>query len=203
MPPLKPAFETVYAHHWDAIFRYLKSITRCPETAEDLAQESFMRAWRSYDLFRNAKPVEKWLMRIATNAFLDYRRRQARRVVLVSESSLDHGQGLNSFPDPVGFDEVANDRTLRYDKVYEALEQIPREYKELMRLVYEEKVPYSKIAAMQQVPVATVRSRVYRVRSYIRTVVFSLERPTALRRSAENRGWRDMDGKESAQTSMG
>ncbi len=75
--PRPPDARTVLAEHWTAVYRLLLSLTAAHE-AEDLTQETFLRALRRLDTFRPDTNLRAWLLRIATNVFLDERRRRTR-----------------------------------------------------------------------------------------------------------------------------
>src|SRR6266851_9618227 len=68
--------------HYPAIYRYLLYLTGRPETAEDLAQETFLQAWRRLDTFDEGAPLRPWLHRIAHREFLQALRRQRPQTCL-------------------------------------------------------------------------------------------------------------------------
>jgi RNA polymerase sigma-70 factor (ECF subfamily) len=69
---------TLVAGHWTAVFRLLLSLTGTAHDAEDLTQETFLRALQRRDSFKPGTNLRAWLLRIATNAFLDARRKRKR-----------------------------------------------------------------------------------------------------------------------------
>lgn len=69
-------FRTLVDQHWDAVYRLLFHMTSDLHDAEDLAQETFLRALRGRESFREGTNARAWLMRIATNALFDLRRRR-------------------------------------------------------------------------------------------------------------------------------
>src|SRR3954453_14211858 len=73
-----PAFAAVVGEHWQAVYRLLRSLSGGTHETEDLTQETFLRALRRYDSFRPGTRMRAWLLRIATNAFFDARRKRRR-----------------------------------------------------------------------------------------------------------------------------
>ena len=74
MPP--DSFTAVVEAHWTAVYRLLFSMTGNPHDTEDLTQETFLRALRRWDTFKQGTNLRAWLLRIGTNAFFDVRRKQ-------------------------------------------------------------------------------------------------------------------------------
>lgn len=79
------AFGALYDRYVDTIYRYLYRQTGARETAEDLTSLTFMRALGALDRFPVERPVAPWLVRIAHNALIDYRRRAGRTVPLTDD----------------------------------------------------------------------------------------------------------------------
>lgn len=70
------AFEALYRRHVGRVYGLCLRLTGKPETAEDLAQESFIRAWEKLDLFRGDSAFGTWLYRLSANVVIDYQRKQ-------------------------------------------------------------------------------------------------------------------------------
>ncbi len=71
-------FEAMVREHWDAVYRLLRSLCGNVHDTEDLAQETFLRAWKRIDSFSPGSKMRSWLLKIASNAFLDEQRRRKR-----------------------------------------------------------------------------------------------------------------------------
>ena len=76
--PATPSWDAIVDEHWDAVYRHARRLAGRHEDAEDLAQETFIRAFVALPNFEN-RSMSGWLHRIATNAFLDRMRRTRRR----------------------------------------------------------------------------------------------------------------------------
>jgi len=77
-PQRESPFEAMVREHWDAVYRLLRSLCRNVHDTEDLAQETFLRAWKRLDSFAPGTKMRSWLLKIASNAFLDEQRRRKR-----------------------------------------------------------------------------------------------------------------------------
>ncbi|CEG21466.1 RNA polymerase sigma factor SigX [Planococcus massiliensis] len=115
-----------YQQHADSVFRYILLMVRDHQQAEDLTQETFIKAFRSYDSFeRKAKP-KTWLFRIAHNVTIDFIRKQ-KPLELLKELVL-LGKNANSAPE--GIVEIKENST----ELYDALGQLKAPYREVIVL---------------------------------------------------------------------
>lgn len=76
--PETVTFAGMVREHWDAVFRLLQSLSGNVHDSEDLTQETFLRAWDRIDSFQTGTNLRSWLLKIASNAFFDERRRRKR-----------------------------------------------------------------------------------------------------------------------------
>jgi RNA polymerase sigma-70 factor (ECF subfamily) len=91
---------TLYDEFGSRIYNYLRRLTQDATLAEDLTQETFLRAVEHLQSFRNEGTVSNWLYRIATNLFRDYLRAHKGKEQLVWEEQLDDEDFLAQIPDP-------------------------------------------------------------------------------------------------------
>jgi RNA polymerase sigma factor (sigma-70 family) len=76
--PAAASFAAMVREHWDAVYRLLQSLSGNVHDTEDLTQETFLRAWNRIDSFQQGTNLRSWLLKIASNAFFDERRRKKR-----------------------------------------------------------------------------------------------------------------------------
>ena len=150
------------------IFRYARQLCRNREDAEDLTQETLVRAFRGYDRFENQRPIENWLIKIASNAYLDSLRRARHRPQTVSESDFpcadETGIGGSS-ESPLDAYVDAEDRR---DRIRDAMKLADGEARELLRRVYLSEEPHAKVAQELHITRCTLRTRLYRAKDRIR-----------------------------------
>ncbi|HXH61014.1 MAG TPA: sigma-70 family RNA polymerase sigma factor [Fimbriimonadaceae bacterium] len=144
--------------------------------AEDLTQEAFYRAYRSYRTYEGDKPFENWIFRIVTRLFLDLNRSRKRRVKTVSYDAPLRPDGAD---DTVLFDtsgeepnpeEVFVGNTVS-EEMEHSLSQLTSDQQKLVWLADVEGVPYNEIAAIFEAPVGTIRSRLHRAHKQLRQLL--------------------------------
>lgn len=173
-------FETEALSFLDALYRTGLRMTRSEAEAEDLVQETYIRAFRFRQQFTPGTNLKAWLFRILTNTFINqYRRKAARPETTelddVEESILyrhmrDVSPGSSS-PDP---EAELIDNTLS-SEVKEALEALPEKFRTTL-LLDVEGFSYKEIAEMLDIPIGTVMSRLHRGRKFLQKRLYDLAR---------------------------
>ncbi len=142
------AFESLFRHFEVEVFRWIVRIVRDAGAAEDVLVEAFLRAYRGRARFDPSRSFGAWMRRIATNAALDHLRR-ARREAGWSATD-DHT------PAPAG-----SDRDLG-ESIAFAFRRLPPQLQVVATLALVEEQPYAGIADALDLPIGTVKSRVFR-----------------------------------------
>lgn len=148
----------------DVLFRVAMSITRDPPNAEDLVQETLLRAYRSIGGFDGAHP-RAWLLTIMRNAHLNGLRR--RRPELLRDPDVQ----MEQFADPARHAASAESIVMEgtFDAAVEAaFDDLPERFKRVVELVDLDQLSYLEAASVIGVPVGTVMSRLHRARRRIR-----------------------------------
>ncbi|MFN8485622.1 MAG: sigma-70 family RNA polymerase sigma factor [Anaerolineae bacterium] len=152
------ALARLYDRHAAAVYATALSIVRQPTAAEDIVQETFLRAWRgaAAALPTLHDPVA-WLMRIARNQALDALRRQAVRPQAVeSEEAADL---FEAAPDETPEPEAVLWLNVRRQAVRRALAALPGEQRRVLELAFYEEMTHQAIAAHLCLPLGTVKTR--------------------------------------------
>ncbi|HJZ46242.1 MAG TPA: RNA polymerase sigma factor [Roseiflexaceae bacterium] len=150
------AFESLMARYQAPLFRYLRGLVNDPEQAQDLLQETFLRAYRSIGTLDDPGLLRSWLYRIAHNqAYSALRRRR-----LISWLPLTFGQHLSTPAPDRGAVELAH--------VEEALRRVPIQQRAPLLLHLVAGFSYAEVAALLQVSEGTVRMRISRGRAAFR-----------------------------------
>lgn len=164
------AFEKLVRRHQTRLVGYLRGLTSTEVDAEDLAQEAFLRAYRSLKGFRGTSSFRTWLYQIATNVFrnwLEKRRNQAP----VNAGSIDAPPpGMDEPVEPMG-EENPEARHLQRDAIDRALAELPDDQREAVLLRDVEGFEYREIAEQLGVPLGTVESRIFRGRSRLKELL--------------------------------
>ncbi|MDH3271274.1 MAG: sigma-70 family RNA polymerase sigma factor [Gemmatimonadota bacterium] len=173
---LRPGFEDEALPHLDAVYRFALRLTGGPDQAEDLVQETFLRAFKSWDQYTRGTAAKSWLFTICRNVFLRGRERGQRHDEIVEENV---GRGAAAAPiNPVWVSVLGSDPEGQFfdsivdAKIVEAIESLPEEYRTAVVLSDMEGLPYAEIAALMEVPVGTVKSRLFRGRRRLQQVLY-------------------------------
>ncbi|MDP4026967.1 sigma-70 family RNA polymerase sigma factor [Methylobacterium sp. NEAU 140] len=150
------AFQAGLLTSTPALRRFALSLTHDPAAADDLVQDTLLRAWRSRAKFVPGTNLEAWLFTILRNAFYSIRRKQGREV---SDSDGAHAERLTSSPEQGGHLDLQDLRT--------ALEHLPASQREALLLVTVEDLSYEEAAAVMGCQIGTVKSRVWRAREQL------------------------------------
>jgi len=164
------AFRTLVERHERRIVAVLHRLCGCPELALDLAQETFLSAHRSLGSFRHESRFSTWLHAIAVNHARAAGRR--RRPVASLDATAADGRPViaepaaESPPVSAGLEQADLAR-----RIAVALERLDSRYREVVVLADMQDASYEEIAAALDIPVGTVRSRLHRGRTELRTLL--------------------------------
>ncbi len=166
-PAPTPEFTDAAIAVMDDVYRFARSLTRDPSDAEDVVQDTYLRAFRSWQTFQTGTDIKRWLFTIARNAFLRSRERGQREVTLDEEQSAmaDASQAQEAWVRG-GLDPIL-DRADLGPAITAALAELPESFRTVVTLVDLEDQPYEAAADVLGIPVGTVRSRLFRGRKLL------------------------------------
>ncbi|MCC7436148.1 MAG: sigma-70 family RNA polymerase sigma factor [Methanoregulaceae archaeon] len=156
-------------------FSMAYQLTRNSTDAEDLMQETYVKAWRGFDSYMPGRPFLNWLLRIMQRAYLDGRRRDnpIRRAESLNSMISPSDGDVQELPipdrGPSPDDEVIY--TEYQAELRRALRELPDVYREAIEMCDLEGLSYSEIAEAQRTTIGTVRSRIHRGRKFLRDIV--------------------------------
>ncbi|MEX0770744.1 MAG: sigma-70 family RNA polymerase sigma factor [Balneolaceae bacterium] len=155
--------------HLDALYNFALRLTTDPNDAEDLVQDTIVKAFRFFDSYEKGTNAKAWLFRILKNSYINNYRKKSKK------------------PQQVDYDEVATfyetiraertdtsdleDKMFRElidDDISNALEEIPEDFRTVVLLCDVEDFTYEEIANMLDVPIGTIRSRLHRGRNLLK-----------------------------------
>jgi RNA polymerase sigma-70 factor (ECF subfamily) len=164
------AFGRIVRSYQRAVYRVAYALTRNAGDADDVTQDTFLRAWQAIGRFRVGEPLYPWLARIAMNTAFSLMRRRKRRPEVALEPMLETGAQWATGDDPAA-DAAAGERDQRLAKAYDALSE---EHRAVLALRVVEDLSYDEIARTLKVPVGTVMSRLSRARDELRSKMQTL-----------------------------
>lgn len=175
----KAAFETQMLPHLDALYRAALGMTRSASDADDLVQETFVRAFQYFAQFEAGTNARAWLFRILTNLYINQYRRRTREPEPASYDAQEDFFLYNrlSVAQP-GATRAASPeqeilQKLQVEAIREAIEQLPDEYRDTVILADLNDFSYQEISEMLQVPIGTVRSRLSRGRRLVQKALWA------------------------------
>ena len=159
-------FDALVMPHLDAAYRFARWLCQSPGDADDVVQEAFLRAFRGFDGLRGAD-VKAWLMTIVKNCHATARKQQQRRayVPLPEESDAEDGRAMIAMTPAPESTSIRRDEKRTLDRLMSSL---PQEHREVLVLREIEEMGYREIAAVTNVPIGTVMSRLARARAALK-----------------------------------
>jgi RNA polymerase sigma-70 factor (ECF subfamily) len=157
----RPAFATLADRYWPRLYRWLYHLTHNQHAAEDLAQETFLKAYTALASFRPGSNFRAWLYRIAYNNFVNAWREEGRTRQPFPDHLPDAGQG----PD----EHAMSEEGLRL--LARAVGRLPPDFRAAFLLRVEEDLPFRQVAEVLKTTETTARWRVFKARQKLMTVL--------------------------------
>lgn len=159
-------FEAQVMPHLDAAYRFARWLARSPADADDIVQESVLRAFRGFDALRGGD-VRAWLLTIVRNCHATAHRQERRRaaIPLPEEGDIEHGDAMRATtPDPQRAS-IERDEERAFERL---MGQLSPEHREVLSLRELEEMSYRDIASVTSLPIGTVMSRLARARGALK-----------------------------------
>lgn len=164
--------------HMSSLYSGALRMTRNPADAEDLVQETYLKAYRGFGGFQEGTNLKAWLYRILTNTFINNYRAKKRRP---EESELDEVEDLYLYRRLGGLEAAevgrsAEDELLDHvtdSEVKDAIESLPEKFRVAVLLADVEGFSYKEIAQILDVPIGTVMSRLHRGRKGLQKALYT------------------------------
>jgi RNA polymerase sigma-70 factor (ECF subfamily) len=167
------SFEEQVLPHRDALYNYGLKLTKEESDAEDLVQETFLKAFRFYDKFEQGTNIKAWLFMILKNTFINMYRKTSKQPTKVDYDD------VQNFYDNIKPEEIKTEHTsddafgkLMDDEITEAISDLQEDYRTVIILSDIEGYTYDEIAEFIDRPVGTVRSRLHRARKMLFTKLY-------------------------------
>jgi RNA polymerase sigma-70 factor (ECF subfamily) len=183
-------FKASMTPHMDQMYNYAMYLTGERDEANDLLQETFLKAYRFYDKYEEGTNAKAWLYRIMRNTYINEYRRLKRLPDLVE---FDEQISAPYFAPDVQRSATQFEGELFGDEIATAIARLPEKFKSVIMLRDVEDLPYEEIAEALDIPVGTVRSRLHRARALL------FDR---LKGYAQDRGYRVGDRFEPAELAI-
>jgi len=168
-------FESLALEHMDALYGAALRLTRSARDAEDLVQDTYLKAFRFFDSFEKGTNIKAWLFKIQTNTFINKYRRKVKEREVAEAPAEDIVR--DRFVSAEQFDALKDPETdffarLLSDEVIEALDQVPVDFRMVVILADIQGFSYKEIAEIVGCPVGTVMSRLFRGRRILQKSLY-------------------------------
>ena len=171
---VKENFEEIAFEHMDSLYSTALRMTRNAAEAEDLVQDTYLRAYRFFDKFEPGTNFKAWIFKILTNTFINKYRKKARTPQQVHFEKVEFGiENEDEYQNPQdwgGFDEKKYEE-LFDDDIKSALLQLSDEFRMVILLADVEGFSYKEIADIIERPIGTVMSRLFRGRRMLQKIL--------------------------------
>lgn len=161
MPEPAADFHEQALSHLDALYNFALHLTKSPADADDLVQETFLRAFRFAHRFEPGTHLRAWLFQILRNTFLTFYRRESRQLAVMVRETEDGTEEAWEVEAPVGSVATVLD-------IERALGDLSEEFRSVLLLADLEGFALEEIAQIMDTPVGTVKSRLFRARRLLR-----------------------------------
>ena len=167
-------FEREAIPHMDALYNFAFKMTGDSDDANDLVQETYMRAFRFFDKFENGTNCKAWLFRIMKNTFINVYRKESKSPEKVDYEEIEnfYENIKASNTDDAHLEKDIYDNLLD-DELTKAISTLPEDFRTVILLCDIEGFTYEEIADFVDAPVETVRSRLHRARKMLFTKLHS------------------------------
>ena len=181
-PVLKERFERDVLPLLPNLYSAALRLTRNPSDAEDLLQESYLRAYRGFSGFQEGTNLRAWMYRILTNTFINSYRKKQREPQTVSDEDIEDwylydrlgGAGAEASAETSVLERIPD------EDVQRALEALPEQFRMAVWLADVEGFSYKEIAQILDIPIGTVMSRLHRGRKSLQKALWETVRERGL-----------------------
>jgi RNA polymerase sigma-70 factor (ECF subfamily) len=194
----KRRFQEDVAPLLDSLYGGALRMTRNPADAEDLVQETMLRAYRSFDRFEPGTNLKAWLFRIMTNAYINTYRKKQREPQKVSTAEIEdfdlyqelknHDAEFSETPETLVLDQLVD------TDILEAIEDLPDQFRLAVVLSDVEGFSYAEMAEIMDVPMGTVMSRLHRGRRALQKRLWDIARDRGIVKSGPASDGKDPRG---------
>lgn len=163
------AYRGLVERHQTAVYHVVYRIVRNRDAANDLVQETFMKAFSSLESYRSQFRFSTWLYKIAANSSIDHlRKKRIRALSLDSPIQTGEGEVGIEVPDYTHHPENEMVRREQAISITDAIDDLPEKYRKVIIARHQEDKSYEEIADELNVPVGTVKARIFRARELLK-----------------------------------
>jgi RNA polymerase sigma factor (sigma-70 family) len=178
-------FDSEFMPHIDSMFNFAYRLTNDEDDANDLVQDTYMKAYRFINSFQKGTNAKAWLFRILKNSFINDYRKKSKEPAKVDYQEVETVYNSENEPQYNGTVDLRTDmvQDMIGDEVARALNGLPVDFRTVIILCDIEGFTYEEMAKILDIPIGTVRSRLHRARNLLKE---------KLRSYATNMGYKEL-----------
>lgn len=160
-------FALLWQKYNKQIFANVLKLVRSIDDADDIVQDTFLKAFNALHSYNQAFPFPAWLYKIASNTCIDYFRRKRIRPISIDNINREGGDIYDIIPDkstPIDVNIINNETK---EQLLKAVEQLPLRYKQCIQLRHFEELSYEEISIKMDLPLGTVKITLFRARKML------------------------------------
>ena len=154
----------IFEKYYKRVYHTAYFIVKDPDLAQDILQESFVKAFRNIDRVHEIEKIGAWLATITTRTAIDHLRKMKRRNDFAADDVFLTKELSSTEIDQTSIVEIAAEKKLIQKVMWEELEKLTPDHKEVLYLYYYEDLTYEEISELLDVKLATVKTRVHRAK---------------------------------------
>lgn len=150
----------------------IRKMIRDEDDIDDLVQESFIKAYNALDKFQEGYAFSSWLYRIASNTCIDFLRKKRFTTISIENPSYsDEDSSTMDIEDKNYEADLAVLGDERRKALYDAINELPENYREIIQLRHEQEMDYNEISERLELPLGTVKAHLFRARKMLLTLL--------------------------------
>lgn len=166
------AYQQLVRTYQSQVFSIALRMVRSREDAEDVAQETFVRVFRSLDRYDPNRPFAAWLYTIVSRLAIDHlRRRRVRPVPLVHREPGSEEERLLDVEDPGPLPDEITSNAEEEARTDHLIQRLPPHYRIIVMLRHQQDLSYEEIAVALNLPLGTVKARIHRARALLKDMI--------------------------------
>lgn len=163
-------FDEEIIPHMDALYNFALRLTTDPNDAEDLVQDTIVKAYRFFSSYEKGTNAKAWMFRILKNSFINNYRKTSKKPAEVDYDEVSsYYESIRAERTETSDLESLMFREMMDDELSTALTRLPEDFRTVVMLCDVEGYTYEEIANMLDVPIGTIRSRLHRGRNLLKT----------------------------------
>ncbi len=181
-------FEEEFLPHIDALYTFAYHLTYNEDDANDLVQDTYMKAYRFIDKYQSGTNAKAWLFKILKNAFINQYRRKSKQPTQVDYEDITSYQEGEDDTNYAGYADLREEmfQSMMGDEVTNAINALPVKFRVAILLCDIEGFTYEEISKILDIPVNTVRTRLHRARKQLKDTLNEYARSLGYGDSGQN-----------------